>query len=235
MRLRSLGARRTIGDVGHPKLIRPGRREVAIHKVRRGPRVLVAPGRRRPATPVAGTDQPGLVHQPRDPFAAMPIALRSQIGVDAGGSIGLARDGVHRPDLFQERCVSNGMQRRRTMPPRLEARLGHAEHARHGGNRETRLVRAHEPEEPDDTAPVSRANQAAAFDNMSRSTRSCLFSRRRRDNSSRSAALRPGSTSSRRPSFLSASTIQLRIDCAVGSNSRARSSGSRPARTRSTI
>ena len=44
------------------------------------------------------------------------------------------------------------------------------------------------------------------------SSRICLFSRRRRDNSSRSAALRPGSTSCRRPSFLSASTIQLRID-----------------------
>ena len=85
------------------------------------------------------------------------------------------------------------MNGRWPMPPSLKTSLGHAEHAGHGGNRETGLVRAHEPEEPDDTAPVSRANQAAAFDKISCSTRNCLFSRRSRDNSSRSAALRPGS------------------------------------------
>ena len=139
------------------------------------------------------------------------------------------------PDPPQQRGVGNGMKGRWPMPPSVETSLGHAEHARHGGNREAGLVRAHEPEEPDDAAPVSRANQAAAFDKISRLTRNCLFSRRSRDNSSRSAALTPGIASSRRPSFLSACTIQLRIDCAVGSNSRARSSGSRPARTRSTI
>ena len=36
------------------------------------------------------------------------------------------------------------------------------------------LVRAHEPKDPDDSVPVSRANQAAAFDRVSRSSRSCL-------------------------------------------------------------
>lgn len=50
-----------------------------------------------------------------------------------------------------------------------------------------------------------------------------------------SAVDKPGSPSSRRPSFLSARAIQLRIDRAVSSNSRARSAGSRPARTRPTI
>ena len=70
---------------------------------------------------------------------------------------------------------------------------------------------------------------------MSRSSRSCLFSRRSRANSSRSAAARPGFVSSRRPSCLSAAATHAPINCAVGSNSRARSSGDRPARTRSTI
>ena len=82
---------------------------------------------------------------------------------------------------------------------------------------------------------VSRANQAAAFDRMSRSSRNCLFSRRSRVNSSRSAAVRPGATSSRRPSFRSAWATHARMEWPLGSNSRARSSGLRPARTRSTI
>ena len=72
------------------------------------------------------------------------------------------------------------------------------------------------------------------FDKISRSTRSCLFSRRSRASSSRSVADKPATTSSRRPSCLSATAAQAAIDCAVGSNSRASSSGDRPARTRST-
>jgi hypothetical protein len=43
------------------------------------------------------------------------------------------------------------------------------------------------------------------------------------------------SPSVRRPSSRSACLIQFRIDCPVGSNSRARSSGLRPAHPRSTI
>jgi len=132
-------------------------------------RASFAPGRRWPAMPVASTHQPGFAHQPRDPFTAVPFASCPQIGVNAGRAVGLARAGVYGPDPPQQRCVGNGMERRRTMPPSVETSLGHAEHARHGGNREKGLVRAHEPEEPDDTAPVSRANQAAAFDKMSRS------------------------------------------------------------------
>ena len=67
---------------------------------------------------------------------------------------------------------------------------------------------------------------------MSRSSRSRRISRRRRRISSRSAVLGP---SPRRPSSRSPCTTQLRIACAVGSNSRDNSSGLRPARTNSTI
>ena len=63
---------------------------------------------------------------------------------------------------------------------------------------------------------VSCANQAAAFDKMSRSTFSCRFSRRSRVSSVRSAVVRP---SVRRPASRSAWATQLLIDCAVGSNS----------------
>src|SRR5438270_167633 len=48
--------------------------------------------------------------------------------------------------------------------------------------------------------PMTGANQAAAFERISRSSRSCLFSRRSRVNSSRSNAVRPGAAASRRPS-----------------------------------
>ena len=71
-----------------------------------------------------------------------------------------------------------------------------------------------------------------ALAKISRSSRSRRISRRRRRISSRSAALGP---SPRRPSSRSPCTTQLRIACAVGSNSRDNSSGLRPARTNSTI
>jgi hypothetical protein len=65
-----------------------------------------------------------------------------------------------------------------------------------------------------------------------RSSRSCLFSRRSRASSSRPAAESPLPFSSWRPSCRSACATQWQIDCAVGSNSRASSAGSRPARTK---
>src|SRR3954447_22227483 len=127
------------------------------------------------------------------------------------------------------------MGRRWPLPPGIVTRFGHTEHTCHRGNRERGLVRAHEPEELDGSVPVSRANQAAAFDRISRSSRNCLFSRRSRANSSRSTAFSPAGASSRRLSFLSACETHARMEWPLGSNSRARSSGLRPARTRSTI
>ena len=90
----------------------------------------------------------------------------------------------------QQRGVGLRMGRWRAVTPSIITGRGDAEHARHGGNRERGLVRAHEPEDPDDTAPVSRANQAAAFESMSRSSRSWRTSRRSLINSSRSARVR---------------------------------------------
>ena len=90
--------------------------------------------------------------------------------------------------------------------------LRHAEHACNSRDREAGLVRAHEFEDPDGTAPVSRADQAAARERISRSSRSCLFSRRSRANSSRSAAASPSPFSSRRPSFRSACATHWQIE-----------------------
>ena len=227
--------RRHISDVGNPELVRSGGAEVAVDQVGRRPVVLVPPGCCRAAVPMAGAHQARLTHQTSDPLAAVPLSAPTQIGMDARRPVGLPRTGMHRLDALQQGRVGRGVGGRWPLQPGVVARLGHAEHACHCGNRERGLVRAHEPEEPDGSVPVSRANQAAAFDRISRSGRNCLFSRRSRVNSSRSAAVRPGATSSRRPSFRSAWETQARMEWPLGSNSRARSSGLRPARTRSTI
>ncbi len=84
----------------------------------------------------------------------------------------------------------------------------------------------------------TRRGSAAVFERLEprsgsrRSCRSCRTSRRRRTSSSASA---DAEIFSRPPVLPPARTAQLPIDCAVGSNSRASSSGSRPMRTRSTI
>src|SRR5260370_810469 len=82
------------------------------------------------------------------------------------------------------------------------------------------------------SAPVSVANQAAAFESISRSSRSTRFSRRNRLSSSRSAVVSP---SLRRPSSSPACLTHLRIALAEASNSRANCAIGRPARANSMI
>ena len=79
------------------------------------------------------------------------------------------------------------------LPPRIVAAGGDTQQSAHGGDRISRLVIAHEGEPFGGIAFVSRANQAAAFERISRSSLSWLFSRRRRLSSSRSAVIRPPS------------------------------------------
>src|SRR6266851_207698 len=93
-------------------------------------------------------------------------------------------------------------------------------------------IRVHELERRDGTEPVSVANQAAAFDNISRSSRSTRFSRRSRLSSSRSAVVSP---SLRRPSSSPACLTHLRIALAEASNSRANCATGRPVRANSMI
>src|SRR5262249_62361642 len=91
---------------------------------------------------------------------------------------------------------------------------------------------AHERELCDGIVFVSRAKQAAAFERISVASLSWRFSRRSWVSSSRSAVVSPLPP---RPASHSAWPTQFLIDCAVGSNSCASSSGERPARTSSTI
>ena len=55
---------------------------------------------------------------------------------------------------------------------------GDRQHPAHARNRILGLMRSYELVDPDGIESVSRANQAAAFDRVSRSMRSCRTSRR---------------------------------------------------------
>ncbi len=116
--------------------------------------------------------------------------------------------------------------------PGIEAAFGDLQQPAHHPYRIGGLIRLHEPEDFFDVVPVSLANQAAAFERISRSIRSCLFSRRSRVSSSRSGVLSP---SLRFPASRWACATQFEIDCAAQPNSWASSPGDRPAFTRSTI
>src|SRR3954463_13851601 len=151
--------------------------------------------------------------------------------MDARRTVNTARGSVRCTDLRDQCRVRLGPPRWAPLHPCIVATGGDTQQLAHGGDRVTRLVIAHEPEPFAGIAFVSRANQAAAFERISRSSRSWRFSRLSRLSSSRSAVVRPPSP---RPAFLENCATQFLIDCAVGSNSAASSSGVRPACTSST-
>ena len=229
---------RDVGDVGDPQPIRRCRREVALHQVRR--LAATIPDRRGDEPASAHTGKGGLQHQSRDPLAANAKTLGGMLGVNARCTVGAARGFMCDTDLRDQHHVCLGTLRRRPLDPRIEAAGGDTQQLAHRGGRIRRLAIAHEPEPFTGIAFVSRANQAAApgsspgqaFERISCSSRSWRFSRRSRLSSSRSALIRPPSP---RPALRSDCTTQFQIDCAVGSNSDASSSGARPARTSSTI
>ena len=177
---------------------------------------------------------------PRHPLAAHRRALSGQLGVNSRRPVRPTAAFVNRSHARAQRLVRGLARRALTGAPRVvpargdtEDRASSRSERNFGGHRgDSKLgpIRSHEP--VDLPGPVSRANQAVAFAKVSRSSRSRRISRRRRRISSRSAVLGP---SPRRPSSRSACTTQLRIACAVGSNSRDNSSALRPARTNSTI
>jgi hypothetical protein len=75
--------------------------------------------------------------------------------------------------------------------PRIVPAGGDTQDAAHGGDRMDGLMCRHELESLDGIVLVSRANQAAAFDRIARSSRSWRTSRRSRRSSSRSSVVSP--------------------------------------------
>ena len=141
-----------------------------------------------------------------------------------GDPVGLPRILVHFPDPRRERRVRLGTRRRLAPAPSVIARPRHLEHPAHRLHRIDGLVRPHESEGLGNVID-SRANQAAAFPRISRSSSSCLTFRRSCRSSVRSSLVSP---SARNPSSWSSCSTHFRIVFAVDSNSRANSSGVRP-------
>ena len=140
--------------------------------------------------------------------------------------------GVNSLNHRQELPVCFSPCRRATPLPRVVPAGGDIQQATLCGYRIVGLVRPHELVSSDGIEPASRANQAAAFANISRSRFNCRFSRRSRRISSRSWVVSPSASL---PSSRSACFTHLLILSTVGSNSRAYSPGLRPTRTNSTI
>src|ERR1019366_3106596 len=225
------GPGRNVSYVGHPQAIGLRRTKVALDQIRRRARVAITHGGVDPLAS-AGADQTGLFQQPRHPFAPYFNALCSEFGVDPWRTIGRVRALMNRAHVHAELRVRSAARRGRPLPPCIEAAGGDAQPPAHRRGSITGLIRTHELERRDGTAPVSVANQAAAFDKISRSSRRTRFWRLSRVSSWRSSVVSPALS---RPSSRSACATQLRIDCEVVWNSRASSSALRPARTSSTI
>src|SRR6202011_17431 len=164
-------------------------REVALHQVWCLPATILDRGGDEPAS--AHTGETGLRHQSRHPLASYISTLGRKLGVNARRAVGAARARMRHLDLRDQRGVGLGPRRCLPLPPCIVAAGGYTQQLTHGGHRVVRLVIAHEPEPFAGIAFVSRANQAAAFERISRSSRSWRFSRRRRQSSSRSAVVRP--------------------------------------------
>jgi hypothetical protein len=124
------------------------------------------------------------------------------------------------------------MRRHWTSVPGVKTTLGNSQQSAHFPYRTGGLICLHEPEERFDVPGISFANQAAAFERISRSSFNRRFSRRSCVSSSRSVLVRPPSPV---PPSRSARLTHCRIDQGVTPNSLPSSSNRRPDRCNSTI
>lgn len=85
-KLEKAGCRGEECNVRDPQLVRAAGGEVAVHQVRRWPAAVVAA--------MAGADQPGAVHQPHNPLAAVSLAPDPEFSMHPRRAVGLARGGV---------------------------------------------------------------------------------------------------------------------------------------------
>jgi site-specific DNA recombinase len=215
----------------HPKFVGTSDREVTLDQIRRRTGIRLALGG---SIPFPATDalQFGRSHQPRHPLTTHTHILSGEFSMDARCAIGAFGVGMDAFDLLGQGFIFLRSPGRRPLQPRIVAAGGDFQNSTHRGNRVLCLVRFHELEDLSGIEPVSRANQAVAFARISRSRRNCLFSRRKRASSCFSSVVRP---SWRCPSSVSACLTHCRMLSEEGSNSRASSTGVRPARTSSTI
>ena len=220
-----------VGDVGHPEFVRMLRPEISINQIRSRTGIAI-PNRRPSPFAAAGALQTGRFHQARHPLPSHVVSGIDQFGMNARDSVGRSGVPMYGLDLGLKFPIGPSTGRWLTIAPRIVPAGGDAQNTAQSSNWIIGLMGSHEFEDPSGIVPVSRANQAAAFDRISRSCFSRRFSRRKRRSSSCSAVVRP---SLRWPDDSSACWTQFRIICDDGSNSCPSSSGVRPDRISSII
>jgi hypothetical protein len=99
-----------VGDIADPELVWMRRGEVPLHQVRQQCEGIPDGG-----APVAlgnASGEAGTAHQPRHPFAAVPVAADVQLRVDAGSTVRLSAARVDGGDALGEHdvgaCPDNG-------------------------------------------------------------------------------------------------------------------------------
>src|SRR6266849_2465403 len=225
------GPRRDVSNVGDPELVRGICTELPLHEIGGRLCITIAHGRRHPSLEACALQPLGL-HETSYTLFTDTDACFAQIHVDVGRTVSALGARVVHANVCREPAVLQCARRRLALYPRVIAARGDCKHATHRSHRILGLVRRYEPEDFLGVVSASLANQAMAFARISRSSFTLRSSRRSCVNSSRSVLV---SKSRRLPPLASARATQLRIVCAVGSNSFASASGLRPDWTSSTI
>ncbi len=207
--IQKTGPGRNVGDVHHPQLVQCHHREIPLHQIRSAGRLGIAHHRRGFLTPGNPLQSRG-PHQPGDRFCPThsPSSRRS------------------RRIRARRKCPWNGHERPgpagsapypEAPVPKGCAAAKHNNHCAkapaHGiaSPRRTRPDLSHESESRRGSIRSPWQTRPRLF-KISSSTLSCLFSRRSRRSSSRSAIVRP---SARRPSSRSAWATQICVSFPV--------------------
>src|SRR5947209_7216501 len=165
-----------IGDVGEPNLIAHGSREVPAEQVRRDWEAMPAVG--GAASPRPGRDRPNRVvsHLPLDPATACTMALSFELGMNARAAIAAMTVAMNPLDVLQQFAIGRGAGTFRPRSPSIVARDRDVEDTAHDPDRIVCAAIFDEAE----SHVRGPAKIAIDFFKMSRSTRSCSFSRCKR-------------------------------------------------------
>lgn len=145
---------RDVRDIRHPELVRPFRREVPAHEIRRRLILLRPPRGRNPATP-RGPRQTQLFHEPLDPLPAHPSSQEVELRPDPRRSVRPTRARVDLSDLLAQGFVLELPLGLGPLRPGVKAAGGHPEQPAHPANRVLGLVSLYELERREEGAPTS--------------------------------------------------------------------------------
>jgi len=210
--------RRQLRAVAEPEAVRPRRREVARHQVRRGDVRWRRDGRAGASPPVTA-DAPGRVPQAGHALAGTADTVRPQRRRHPRRARRPAAARIRGGDVRRHGLVGPGAGRDPAARPGVVGRAGHIQDPAQQRERRVRPLRAAGPLA---AHTVACAQEAAAFRRSSRSCRSVCTSRRSRRNSSRSSVVRspgcprPASASSCRSQWRSASDDTPRSAASAG-------------------